>query len=220
MASSNSATSRLSQLQHDLLHAFFDRTQSFFLTGGAALAEFYLRHRVTEDLDLFATPDVEMDEGVRALFEAAAAVGATARVLRESGDFKRYTVSRGPDMTLVDLVVDRAPQVADKRSFGRVRVDPPNEIVANKICALLDRFEVRDLLDLQGLFESGLTLENALADAQRKHAGADPATVAWALSQATIPPTAPIPAGATAVQLEAFRRHLIERLTRMALPPA
>jgi hypothetical protein len=40
-----------------------------------------------------------------------------------SGEFKRYTVARKDEMTLVDLVVDRAPQIAEKRSFGRVRVD-------------------------------------------------------------------------------------------------
>ena len=49
MASSNSLT----PLQRELLHAFFERTQSFFLTGGGALIEFYLHHRDTKDLDLF-----------------------------------------------------------------------------------------------------------------------------------------------------------------------
>src|SRR5690606_2565449 len=124
--------------------------------------------------------------------------GAAARVLRESGDFKRYAVERGEELTLVDLVVDRAPQVSEKLVFGRVRVDAPREIAANKLCALLDRVEPRDLFDLRLLLESGLALEDVLADAQRKHAGADPATIAWVLSGSPVAPTAPIPAGATA----------------------
>ena len=78
--------------------------------------------------------------------------------------------------------MDRAPQIADTLVFGRVRVDAPREIVANKVCALLDRIEARDLVDLQLLLSSGLLLKDALADAQRKHAGADPATLAWTLS--------------------------------------
>ena len=41
--------SRLRPLQHDLLEGFFAREQRFFLTGGAALAGFYLGHRETED---------------------------------------------------------------------------------------------------------------------------------------------------------------------------
>lgn len=83
----DSSDGRLSQLQEELLPAFFERAPGFFLTGGAALARFYLHHRETEDLDLFATPEVEIGTGVQALVEAAASVGASARALRESGDF-------------------------------------------------------------------------------------------------------------------------------------
>ncbi len=214
----SSSNGRLSQLQEELLGAFFERVQGFFLTGGAALARFYLGHRETEDLDLFAPPEVEIASGVRALNEAATALGAIARVLRESADFKRYAVSRGDEMTLVDLVVDRVPQIADKLVFGLVRVDPPREIAANKLCALLDRTEARDLFDLRLLLDSGLRLEDVLVDAQRKHAGADPATLAWALSEARIAPSAPIPAGTTATEIDNFRRELIDTFTRMALP--
>lgn len=213
-----SSSTRLSPLQEELLPAFFERAPEFFLTGGAALARFYLRHRETEDLDLFATPDVEIGIGVQALIEAAASLGASARPLRESGDFKRYAVTRGDEMTLVDLVVDRAPQIADKLVFGPVRVDSPREIAANKVCALLDRVEARDLYDLRLLLETGLKLEDVLADAERKHAGADPAMLAWVLSGARIAPTAPIPTGTSSAEVDAFRRELIDRLTRMALP--
>lgn len=53
---------RLSPLQEDLLRAFFERENSFFLSGGAALVGFYLAHRETHDLDLF-TLDNTMDRG-------------------------------------------------------------------------------------------------------------------------------------------------------------
>jgi hypothetical protein len=214
-----SSSAPLSPLQRDVLEAFFARTQGFFLTGGAALAGFYLQHRETEDLDLFAPPEVDIGTGVRALIEAAVSIGATATIMRESSDFKRFAVTRGGETTLVDLVVDRAPQVAPKTAFGRVRVDTLKEIAANKLCVLLDRFEARDLVDLRLLLAGGLDLATVLADAQHKHAGADPATLAWVLSQTRIAPTAPIPAGSTAAEIEAFRSELIATLTRMALPP-
>ena len=60
----DSSADRLDPLQRDLIAAFFARTQRFFLTGGAALTGFYLHHRTTKDLDLFATPDVALREGV------------------------------------------------------------------------------------------------------------------------------------------------------------
>lgn len=214
-----SSGDRLTVLQRDLLGAFFARTQRFFLTGGAALAGYYLRHRTTRDLDLFTTADVPIREGAEALMDASDQVGATAVVLEQHGDFRRYAVSRGREQTLVDLVVDRAPQLTtDKNSFDAVLVDPIREIAANKVCALLDRIEARDLFDLERLLASGLTLEDVLRDAQHKHAGADPATLAWILGTWTLAPTAPLPEQATAAELEAFREELVRRLARLALP--
>ena len=45
--------SQLTELQELVLRAFFERERSFYLTGGAALAGYHLRHRETTDLDLF-----------------------------------------------------------------------------------------------------------------------------------------------------------------------
>ncbi|MEZ4410266.1 MAG: nucleotidyl transferase AbiEii/AbiGii toxin family protein [Polyangiales bacterium] len=206
-------------MQRDLLRAFFERTQRFFLTGGAALAGFYFGHRRTKDLDLFAAPGVELREGAVALMAAASSVGATMTVLRESADFMRYMSARGDDQTLVDLVIDRAPQVADEKPpFGVVRVDSLREIAANKLCALLDRVEGRDLVDLRELLSAGLSLEDMLRDAQRKHAGADPATLAWVLGGWRLPPSAALPEGATIESVDEFREELVRRLARLALP--
>lgn len=47
------AHSKLTDLQREVLDAFFQRERGFFLTGGAALAGFHLGHRTTDDLDLF-----------------------------------------------------------------------------------------------------------------------------------------------------------------------
>jgi len=62
--------------KRDLLEAFFAREPKFYLTGGAALAGFYLGHRTTLDLDLF-TQSVEASEHGRfALGAAAQSLGA------------------------------------------------------------------------------------------------------------------------------------------------
>jgi Nucleotidyl transferase AbiEii toxin, Type IV TA system len=42
------------------------------------------------------------------------------------------------------------------------------EIFANKLCALLGRSEIRDLVDVRALEESGLSLTDGLAGGQRK----------------------------------------------------
>lgn len=215
----DSSRSRLSALQTELLGAFFEHTERFFLTGGGALAAFYLRHRETKDLDLFATAEVDIRDGVSALYAAASDLGATVESMRESGDFRRYAVQRGEELTVVDLVIDRTPQVTtEKTRFGRIRVDALHEIAANKLCAVLDRTEARDLMDLKLLLDTGLRLEDVLSDAQRKHASIDAATLAWCLSQIQIEDGMAMPEGTKAADLEAFREALIRHLTGMALP--
>jgi len=166
----------------------------------------------------FSSPNVNLEDGVRALLHAAESVGATARELRTSTDFRRYELTRGSERCKVDLVIDRAPQIAEKVSFGVVRADTTREIAANKLCALFDRQEPRDLFDLRLLVAEGIKLSDALDDAMKKHAGVTAASLAWALSAFRLAPTAPVPRGSTTAELDQFRSELIEALTRLALP--
>ena len=77
---------QLSPLQEDLLHAFFQREDRFFLTGGAALVGFYLGHRQTHDLDLFTLEDA-LDRGMSALGGAARDLGATIEAIQAAPIF-------------------------------------------------------------------------------------------------------------------------------------
>ncbi|MBM4318791.1 MAG: nucleotidyl transferase AbiEii/AbiGii toxin family protein [Deltaproteobacteria bacterium] len=214
---SSPSGSRLTRLQSDLLAAFFRRENRFFLTGGGALAGFYFAHRETDDLDLFCTPEQSLDEGVRALEEAAVDCGARLTGKQHHPDFRRLLAERGEERCLVDLVVDRAPAVErDKATFGEIRVDTLREIAANKICTLVGRAEIKDLVDLRALLAAGVDLEQAVADALTKDGGADPATLAWLLAELTIGPTAPLPSGLPPEELLRFRDELIPRLRALA----
>lgn len=85
---------RLTELQSEILRCFFARRTEFFLTGGAALAGFYLGHRDTHDLDLF--PDgAPLDEGERTLREIAAELHATIETVRRDPAFQRYLIRAG-----------------------------------------------------------------------------------------------------------------------------
>jgi hypothetical protein len=216
----SSSTPRLTPLQRELLEAFFELPQPFFLTGGGALAGFYTGHRTTLDLDLFAAPPSDLASGVRALLSAAAAIGAVARQQRGGPDFGRFSIERGEELTVVDLVIDRVPQlVPEKPMVGAIRVDALREIAANKLCALVGRSELRDLIDIRELLGAGFDLEALLEDARSKDGGADPATLAWLLSEFPIPNSVASLLGQTSEDLSAFRDDLVARLLRLSLPP-
>lgn len=192
-----------------------------FLTGGGALAGFYFAHRDTEDLDFFAPPGLDLAEPAHALAEAATACGAALTPIQAYADYRRVRIVRGEQDCIVDLVIDRAPMVeTEKADFGAIRVDTLREIAANKICTLLSRCEIKDLVDLQALLDAGLDLDRAFTDAERKEAGADPATLAFVLSELSIAPAAILPGGVEPTKLLAFRDTLVPRLRALAFERA
>lgn len=212
-------SSKLSKLQHDLVEAFFSEPSAFFLTGGAALAGFYLGHRTTDDLDLFSPAVEPMEHAVQRLRRAAAHVGADVDAMQETPEFRRFALRRGDDLTLVDLVIDRAPQLhVEKQLLGVVRLDSPAEIAANKVTALLGRTAPRDLVDLFALLDQGHDLVRVLKDARTKDGAVDPATLAWVLSNWRLGPATPLPDGVAPEDIDRMRTSLIDRLLVLAVP--
>ena len=217
----SSRNSRLTPLQRDLVEAIFAREQRFFLTGGGALVGYFFGHRDTEDIDLFALPGPDLEEVGREVEAAVTAVGATATLRNAYPDFRRYDTRREEEECLVDLVIDRAPQIdPDKNRFGAVRVDTLREIAANKICTLLSRSEIKDLIDLRELVASGIDLDRAFDDAERKDRGADPATLAWILDELRIGPEALLPGAVDPAELDRFRADFATRLRALAFARA
>ena len=217
MTASSRPPSRLTPFQSALLHAFFANDRELFLTGGAALAGFWLGHRTTDDLELFGLPGADLERAVRTLEAVAADAGATSVVMQSYPDFRRLHVDRGEERCKVDLAVDRAPPLESmKVEIDGIRLDSPREIAANKICTLLSRAEIRDLVDLRALLELGCDLEAALRDAATKDRGADAATLGWILDQLAIGPDARLPGEVDPLDLETFRGTLVKRLRALA----
>lgn len=113
----------------------------------------------------------------------------------------------------------QTPQIhPEKLDREGVLVDPADEIFANKLCTLLSRGEVRDLVDVMFLEHAGLRVEDAIGPAATKDGGLTAAQLAWVLSQLTVGSDSRIPAGVTPVELRAFLEDLVSRLTRLAYP--
>lgn len=215
-----SSTGKLTRLQRELLEAFFEREKDFFLSGGAALAGFYLHHRATDDLDLFTLDADALERGHHVVLDAAERLGCTWSIRQEAPGFRRYVITRGHEGLVVDLVLERVAQTGGpKREFGAIRVDPPREILANKLAALAGRAEIRDLVDVYSLEESGLSVEDALAAVLAKDAGATPATIAWVLSEIVLPDAAELPGDIPPPVLQEYRDRLVRRLRTAGAPP-
>lgn len=214
-----SSSDRLTALQRALLDGFFRHERRFFLTGGAALAGFYLYHRTTLDLDLFTLDPEAFQTGRRVLDTVAAELGAIVEVRQHAPGFARVVVTRAGESVVVDLVLERVPQTAGpKRTVGMIEVDPIEEILANKLTALLSRAEERDLVDLLCLERRGYRVEDALSAALAKDGGCTAAALAWVLSEIAIPDGISLPGAVTPAELRQFVASLIVRLRRAAFP--
>ena len=119
---------------------------------------------------------------------------------------------------VVDLVRDTAPQILEKLSVGGIVIDSADEILANKLCALLSRTEPRDLVDVARLEEAGHSPIAALELARRKDAGMSASQLAWVLSTFPIPFAEAQLHGMPRADLERFRDSLVQRLAAAAFP--
>jgi hypothetical protein len=212
----DTSDSRLSRLQRDIIGVLAERGSDYFLTGGAVLAGWVLCHRPTDDLDVFTEHDAAIEAADRFARYIANETRCTVEAVQSAPDFRRYLLSREGESVQVDFVRDRAPQLFPKVVRDGVRTDSVEEIVANKLCALTGRSEIRDLVDLMFLERAGYRAESFIEPAAQKDGGATPATIAWVLSNLRIPDE--LPGDASREEVADFAHDLERRMRDAARP--
>ena len=111
--------------------------------------------------------------------------GAGLRVVpvRSSTMFAQLDVRLETESTIIDLVADPTPiaEVAQPMMVDEVTimVETSHQLLVNKLCALLSRSELRDLIDIRALVAFGADLQRALLDCPGQDAGFSPMTFAW-----------------------------------------
>ena len=139
--------------------------------------------------------------------------------IQTAPDFRRVLVARRREAIIVDLIREYVFQIApEKKEINGIRIDSPEEILATKLCALLSRSEIRDLVDVMVLEKAGLDLEVALEAAEKKDTGLSPAQLAWVLSGIEFGGDLIPPGNVGVVELRLYLDGLIKRLQKLALP--
>lgn len=176
----------LTSLQAAFLKRFFTTHigQYFFLTGGTALAAFYLHHRVSVDLDLFTLDDLALREVDVLMPQLAANLKCRIGRVRRTEHFRQFLLeAEAGDLLQVDVVRDFGPQYGQRRKVGDIVVDSMENIGANKLTAILSRTEPKDFVDLYFILQAGYDFDDLLAKAQEKDLGLQPLFMAGALLQ-------------------------------------
>jgi len=183
----------LSALQKDTLAQFAqlaDQDQ-FYLTGGTALAEYYLGHRLSFDLDLF-TGQAGLVLPMSFQFEQRlAALGLTVTVTRRFASYAEFVVARGQSSLKVDLALDSPFRFeAPILSEHGVRVNDFQDLKIDKLLTYYGRAEPRDAVDVHCLLQHE-PIEPLLELAAKKDPGFDLYWLAVALNRAADFPDEP-----------------------------
>lgn len=135
----------LTKIQREVLEAFFSEPllkRHFYLTGGTALAAFYLQHRLSEDLDFF-THSIEIHEAELSVESILRPMAFTKE--RSSPTFRRYKIAGGLQ---VDVVRDIDFRVGAPQRIDDFMVDDPKNMAVNKVTTIYGRLEPKDYVDL------------------------------------------------------------------------
>ncbi len=149
----------------------------FYLTGGTALAHFYLHHRRSEDLDFFtAIPDVILPFSLN-LEKHLKSLGLSVQRRRGLDSFVELLAAKGDDSTLIHLAHDAAFRFDPAGQFPeypQVKVDDLVDIASNKLLALFGRAALRDFIDVYFLVnQAGFSTDRLMELAQKKDPGFD-----------------------------------------------
>jgi len=174
----------VTELQRDILHAFsyIPDSQSFYLSGGTALADFYLAHRKSFDLDLF-TPENGLVLPFSRILEKEFEERFSMRVIRRLESYVEYELGIGAESTRVQLAYDSPYRFGEPiESDLKVKVNDYQDLVVDKLLAFFGRAEPRDAIDLFFILEREDIWELARS-AEKKDPGFDLYWLAIALEK-------------------------------------
>lgn len=141
--------------------------KDFYLSGGTALAVCYLQHRFSDDLDFFI-----FDEPDRAFLHGFAeklkgAIGADDFGYEKLYDRSLFYFRIGEQEQKLEFTRYPFKQLEKTMTWNGIRIDSLRDIAANKMMAMLDRFDPKDFVDLYFLLQQ-FKLEDIRVDVQTK----------------------------------------------------
>jgi len=164
----------LSQNQKDIL-AIISEDKSicsnFYLTGGTALSEFYLRHRLSEDLDFFSENEFE-PQNVSVFFEKIKKE-ANIKKVEFQQSFNRnlfFLDLMDGDKIKTEFTYFPFARIEKKEQIRNLYIDSMLDIAVNKVFTIYQKPRSRDFIDLYFILQEdkNLSLDDLVKKAQIK----------------------------------------------------
>jgi len=146
--SKNHYTNNLYPFQDLVLNLIMKVDDTFYLTGGTALGRYYLKHRYSEDLDLFVNRENNFKQLSNKIISQLQNHFSEIETALLSEDFARIFIHNEEYPLKIEFVNDvlfHTGEIQTAKFFHRI--DSWENILSNKICAL-SRDEAKDVADL------------------------------------------------------------------------
>jgi len=140
---------KLYNLQDKILDIVFSVEDIFYLTGGTALSRFYQEKRYSDDLDFFTNDNNRFNIAVRSI-KFAIEKEYKLIIEVESKDFIRFLVDGHLQL---DFVNDRVYRYAKSINIKNIQVDNIENILANKLTAVVGRDNPKDVFDIYLIYK-------------------------------------------------------------------
>lgn len=142
----------------------------FYLTGGTALAEFYLHHRLSEDLDFFSEQDFD-PQSISVIFRKIQ-TAAGIRKVEYQQNFNRnlFFLHTTTDVIKTEFTYFPFTRIEQKQKIGELFIDSLIDIATNKIFTIYQNPRARDFIDLYLILKHDaiLTIDSLIDNAQIK----------------------------------------------------
>lgn len=165
----------LYRIQNKVVGLF--RDTPFYLSGGTALSRGYYNHRYSDDLDYFVNDHPDFLRIAERQINKLGATFEDLTVVAKDTNFVRVFVS--PERLKIEMINDVPSHIGSPVNHSILGIiDSKENILANKLTALIDRTLPKDITDVYFLLRDGLDIKRALLDAESKAAGIAPLLVA------------------------------------------
>jgi len=146
-------------------------TKNFYFTGGTALSEFYLKHRLSEDIDLFSEK-AEVDQiQVDAFLRKISSLLKVNKIKRSQflGLVSYLLIFKDKEQLKVDFNYYPFPRIEKGKKYKNLEIDSIYDIAVNKVHTMFMRTRSRDFVDIYFIMKSvDYTLDQLIRDAKVK----------------------------------------------------
>lgn len=123
-------------------------TKNFIFSGGTVLAEYYLHHRLSEDLDFFSEQEIDSQYLLTFFKKIKKQTKITSVDYTQSFNRNLFFLHFANDVIKTEFTYFPFPSIEPGPTQGKLRTDSLLDIAVNKVFTIYQKPRSRDFIDL------------------------------------------------------------------------